>query len=55
MPGKRLEYSVRARRDLEALERYHLETAGALVADRIVDAILSQAAKIAALGLVLAV
>ena len=49
--GKRLEYSVRARRDLEALERYHLEVAGVVVADRIVDAVLSQAEKIAALGL----
>ena len=51
MAGKRLEYAVRARRDLEAIEKYHLEFAGDLVADRIVDAILSQAEKIAALGL----
>jgi len=49
--GKRLEYAVRARRDLEAIEKYHLEFAGDLVADRIVDAILSQAEKIAALAL----
>ena len=51
MPGKRLEYAVRARRDLEAIEKYHLEIAGDVVADRIIDAILSQAEKIAALGL----
>lgn len=51
MPGKRLDYAVRARRDLEAIEKYHLEVAGNIVADRIIDAILSQAEKIAALGL----
>ena len=51
MAGKRLEYAIRARRDLEVIEKYHLEFAGDLVADRIVDAILSQAEKIAALGL----
>jgi plasmid stabilization system protein ParE len=51
VPGKRLEYAVRARRDLEAIEKYHLEVAGDVVADRIIDAILSQAEKIAALGL----
>ena len=51
MPGKRLEYAVRARRDLEAIETYHLEVAGDVVADRIIDAILLQAEKIAALGL----
>ena len=51
MPGKRLEYAVRARRDLEAIDKYHLEIAGDVVADRIIDAILSQAEKIAALGL----
>ena len=33
-------------------EKYHLEVAGDVVADRIIDAILSQAEKIAALGLV---
>ena len=52
MPGKRLEYALRARRDLEAIEQYYLEVAGDVVADRIIDAILSQAKKIAALGLV---
>ena len=36
MPGKRLEYAVRARRDLEAIEKYHLEVAGDVVADRII-------------------
>ena len=51
MPGKRLEYAVRSRRDLEAIEKYHLEVAGDVVADRIIDAIQSQAEKIAALGL----
>jgi len=51
VPAKRLEYAPRARRDLEAIEQYHLEIAGDVVADRIVDAILSQAKKIAALGL----
>jgi len=52
VPGKRLEYAVRVRRDLEAMEKYHLEAAGDGIADRIIDAILSQAEKIAALGLV---
>src|SRR3990172_11561116 len=52
VPGKRLEYAVRSRRDLEAIEKYHLEAAGDGVADRLIDAILSQAEKIAALGLV---
>ena len=51
MPGKRLEYAVRARRDLEAIGNYHLEVAGDVIADRIIDTILSQAEKIAALGL----
>jgi plasmid stabilization system protein ParE len=51
VPGKRLEYAVRSRRDLEAIEKYHLEVAGDAVADRIIDAIQSQAEKIAALGL----
>jgi plasmid stabilization system protein ParE len=51
VPGKRLEYAVRCRRDLEAIEKYHLEVAGDVVADRIIDAIQSQADKIAALGL----
>jgi hypothetical protein len=37
VPGKRLEYAVRSRRDLEAIEKYHLEVAGDVVADRIVD------------------
>jgi len=50
--GKRLEYAVRARRDLEAIEKYHLEIAGDVVADRVIDAIPSQAERIAALGLV---
>lgn len=51
MPGKRLEYAVRARRDLEAIEKYYLEVAGDVVADRVIDAILSQTEKIAALDL----
>ena len=51
MPGKRLEYAVRSRRDLETIEKYHLEVAGDVVADRIIDAIQSQAEKIAALDL----
>jgi hypothetical protein len=38
-------------RDLEAIEKYHLEVAGDVLADRIIDAILSQAEKIAALGI----
>ncbi len=50
MPGKRLDYADHARRDLEAIEKYHLEVAGDVIADRIVDANLSQAEKIAALG-----
>ena len=48
---RRLDYAVRARRDLEAIEKYHLEVAGDVLADRIIDAILSQAEKIAALGI----
>jgi len=51
VPGKRLKYAARARRDLEAIERYHLEVAGYAVADRVIDAILSQAEKIATLDL----
>ena len=51
VPGKRLEYAVRARRDLEAIENYHLEVAGDAVADRVLNAILSPAENIAALGL----
>lgn len=52
MPGKRLDYAARARRDLEAIEAYHLEVGGESLADRIIDAVLSQAEKIAELGLV---
>ena len=52
MPRKRLDYAARARRDLEAIETYHLEVGGETLADRIIDAILSQAEKIAALGLI---
>ncbi len=51
MPRRRLRYAVRSRRDLEAIEKYHLDVAGDVVADRIIDAIQSQAEKIAALGL----
>jgi plasmid stabilization system protein ParE len=51
VPGKRLDYADRARRDLEAIEKHHLEVAGDVIADRIIDAIQSQAEKIAALGL----
>jgi plasmid stabilization system protein ParE len=48
---KRLEFAARARRDIEAIETWYLETAGETVADRAVDAILDQTEKIAALGL----
>jgi plasmid stabilization system protein ParE len=48
---KRLDYATRARRDIEAIEAYYLEEASEAVADRAVDAILSQAEKIAALDL----
>lgn len=48
---KRLDYAARARRDIEAIEAYYLEKASEAVADRAVDAILSQAEKIAALDL----
>jgi plasmid stabilization system protein ParE len=51
VPKKRLEFTARARRDIEAIETWYLETAGEAVADRAVDAILAQAEKIAALGL----
>jgi len=52
VPGKRLDYAARARRDLETIEAYHLEVGGETLADRIIDAVLSQAEKIAALGLI---
>ncbi len=48
---KRLDYAARARRDIEAIEAYYLKKASEAVADRAVDAILSQAEKIAALDL----
>lgn len=48
---KRLDYAARARRDIEAIEAYYLENASERVADRVVDAILSEAEKIAALDL----
>lgn len=52
MPKKRLEFAARARLDIEAIETYYLEEASEAVADRVVDAILTQAEKIAALDLV---
>lgn len=51
MTKKRLDYAARARRDIDAIEAYYLEEAGEIVADRAVDAILTQAEKIAALDL----
>lgn len=51
MTKKRLDYAARARRDIEGIEAYYLEEAGEAVADRAVDAILTQAEKIAALDL----
>jgi plasmid stabilization system protein ParE len=48
---KRLEFAARARRDIEAIETWYLETAGETVADRAVDAIFDQAEQIATLGL----
>lgn len=51
MLRKRLEYSARARRDIEAIEIWYLENAGETVAARAVEAILDQADKIATLGL----
>lgn len=51
MPGRRLEFSFRARRDLEAIESWYLDNASEVVADQAVDAVLDQAEKIAALGL----
>jgi plasmid stabilization system protein ParE len=48
---KRLDYAARACRDIEAIEAYYLEEAGETIADRAVDAILTQAEKIAALDL----
>jgi toxin ParE1/3/4 len=51
VPKRRLEYSVRARRDIEAIETWYLETASETIAHRAVDAILDQAEKIAALSL----
>jgi addiction module RelE/StbE family toxin len=51
VPKKRLEFAARARRDIEAIESYYLDEAGETVAARAVDAVLSQAEKIAALDL----
>lgn len=51
MPTRQLEFAVRARRDIEAIESWYLQTAGEEVANNAVDAILDQAEKIAALGL----
>lgn len=48
---KRLEFAARALRDIEAIEAYYLEVASELVADHAVDAILTEAEKIAALDL----
>jgi plasmid stabilization system protein ParE len=48
---KRLDYTARARRDIDAIEAYYLEKAGEAIADRAVDAILTQAEKITALDL----
>ena len=39
MRKKRLEFAVRARRDIETIEAWYLESAGEAVADRAVDAI----------------
>ena len=47
MTKKRLDYAALARRDIEGIEAYYLEEAGEAVADRAVDAILTQAEKIA--------
>ena len=51
MTKKRLDYAARARRDIESIEAYYLEEASETVADRAVEAILTQAEKIAALDL----
>ena len=51
MTKTRLDYAAPARRDIEGIEAYYLEEAGDAVADRAVDAILTQAEKIAALDL----
>lgn len=48
---KQLEFAVRARRDIEAIEAYYLEHAGEAVANRAVDAILNEAKKLVSLGL----
>jgi plasmid stabilization system protein ParE len=52
VPKKRLEFALRARRDIEAIETWYLETAGEKTANHAVDAILDQAEKIAMLGLI---
>ncbi len=51
VPRKRLEFAAKARRDIEAIESYYLEEAGEKLAGQAVDAILTQAEKIAALDL----
>ena len=48
---KLLDYAARARGDIEAIEAYYLEKASEAVAGQAVDAILSEAEKIAALDL----
>ena len=48
---KRLDYAIWACCDIEAIEAYYLEEVGETIADRAVDAILTQAEKIAALDL----
>jgi plasmid stabilization system protein ParE len=51
VPRKRLEFSLRALRDIERIEDYYAEIAGEAVAEKATAAILAQSRKIAALGL----
>ncbi|MBL8489261.1 MAG: type II toxin-antitoxin system RelE/ParE family toxin [Rhodocyclaceae bacterium] len=48
MVARRLEFTRRALRDIEAIESYYIEEAGPEVADDAVDAILAQDGKLTA-------
>ncbi len=51
MAKKQLEITARALRDIEGIETYYLETASEAVANRVVDAVLAEAEKLAELDL----
>lgn len=51
MPRKRLEFSLRALRDIERIEDYYAEVASEAVAEKATAAIVAQAERITALDL----